>query len=151
MSDFKFNGQELDVDLIASIAKLLDTNGIPNVMWGPYVLTRYGAPLVLQLIDRAREVLLGANFVACQDECHLVGQFCGLPRAPAPDDPSYMLVTDDRLDEYDPRMGLGREPYTHYPVKIPTLPRYAESLAYGYLRERNPEDNGSNLRAGFFY
>jgi hypothetical protein len=49
MSDFKFDGQKLDVDLIASIAKLLDSNGIPNVMWGPYVLARFGAPLILQV------------------------------------------------------------------------------------------------------
>jgi hypothetical protein len=61
-----------------------------------------------------------------------------------------MLVTDDRLDDYDPRMHLGRVPYTHYPVKMPTLPRYAESLAYGYLRERSPEGEGHNLRAWFF-
>ncbi|KAF7139669.1 hypothetical protein CNMCM5793_007268 [Aspergillus hiratsukae] len=211
MSDFKFtkfDSEKLDVDLIASIAKLLDANGIPNVMWGPYVLARYGAPLVLQEysfvipdqhIDRAREVLLAANFVSCQDDCHLVQPVCDLPHpyahfilddkdqprvvrddmpplgiwhsfrlelhkksrllwtlpdiplgAPAPDDPSYMLVTDDRLDDYDPRMHLGRVPYTHYPVKMPTLPRYAESLAYGYLRERSREGEGHKLRAWFF-
>jgi hypothetical protein len=49
MSDFKFNGQKANVDLFASIAKLLDANDIPNVMWGPYVLARFGAPLVLQV------------------------------------------------------------------------------------------------------
>ncbi|KAF7137075.1 hypothetical protein CNMCM5793_006963 [Aspergillus hiratsukae] len=219
MSDFKFDGQNLDVDLIASdvdliasIAKLLDTNGIPNVMWGPFVLACYGAPLVLQEfsfvipdqhIDRAREVLLAANFVPCQDECRLVQPVCNLPHpyahfilddkdqprvvrddmpplgiwhsfrlelhkksrllwtlpdiplgAPAPDDPNYMLVTDDRLEEYDPKLHLGRVPYTHYPVKMPTLPRYAESLAYGYLREQTPgapEGEGNNRRAGFWF
>jgi hypothetical protein len=70
--------------------------------------------------------------------------------APAPDDPNYMLVTDDRLDEYEPRMHLGRVPYTHYPIKIPTLPRYAESLAYGYLRNRRSAGEGHSRRAGFF-
>lgn len=49
MSAFKFTGQKLDVDLIASIVKLLDANSIPNVMWGPYVFRRYGVPLILQV------------------------------------------------------------------------------------------------------
>lgn len=64
-----------------------------------------------------------------------------------------MLVTDDRLEDYNPISGTGREPYTHYPVKMPTLPRYAESLAYGYLREQRPEapeGEGDNRRARFF-
>jgi hypothetical protein len=74
--------------------------------------------------------------------------------APAPDDPNYMLVTDDRLNEYDPRMHLGRVPHTHYPVKIPTLPRYTESLVYGYLREQKPEASegvSNTRRAGFWF
>ncbi|GIK00925.1 hypothetical protein Aspvir_004955 [Aspergillus viridinutans] len=208
MSDFKFNGQKVDVDLVASIAKLLDANGIPNVMWGPYVLARYGAPLVLsdfafvipdQHIERAREVLLAANFPPCPlgDDCQLIQPFCRLPHsyahfilddkgqpprahngqtgywhpfhlelhkksqllwtlpdiplgAPAPDDPNYMLVTDDRLDEYNPRVQLGRVPHTHYPVKMPTLPRYTESLAYGYLRNESREGEGHSRQAGFF-
>ncbi|RHZ61820.1 uncharacterized protein CDV56_108170 [Aspergillus thermomutatus] len=189
MSDFKFNGQKPDADLIASIVKLLDAHGIPNVMWGAYALIRYGAPLVIedftfvipdQHIDRAREVLLAANFPPCPkgDDCPLIQPNIDLPHpyahfdlddygpprhwhcsrlelhkksrllwtlpdiplgAPAPDDPNYMLVTDDRLEEYDPRMHIGRVPYTHYPVKIPTLVRYAESLAYLYLRDKSSE------------
>jgi hypothetical protein len=152
-----------------------------------------------QHIDRAREVLLAANFISCPqgDDCHFVQPIFHHPHsyahfileeeaqqrrdhegqagfwhpvrlelhkksrllwtlpdiplgAPAPDDPNYMLVTDDRLDEYGPRMQLGRVPYTHYPIKIPTLPRYAESLAYGYLRNRGPAGEGHSLRAGFF-
>ncbi|GIC90281.1 uncharacterized protein Aud_006715 [Aspergillus udagawae] len=208
MSDFKFNGQKVNVDLVASIAKLLDANGIPNVMWGPYVLACYGAPLVLydfafvipdQHIDRAREVLLAANFPPCPqgDDCHLIQPICSLPHsyahfilddkgqpprghnrqtgfwhpfrlelhkksqllwalpdiplgAPAPDDPNYMLVNDDRLPDYNPIFKAGRAPYTHYPVKMPTLPRYAESLAYGYLRKQRSEGEGDSLRAGFF-
>ncbi|GIJ85081.1 hypothetical protein Asppvi_003936 [Aspergillus pseudoviridinutans] len=208
MSDFKFKGQKVDKDLVASIAKLLDANGIPNVMWGPYVLACYGVPLVLddfafvipdQHIDRARDVLLAANFPLCPqgDDCHLLQPICTLPHsyahfilkdeaqpprghngqtgfshpfrlelhkksqllwtlpdiplgAPAPDDPNYMLVTGDRTDVYDTRMQSGRVPYTHYPVKMPTLPRYAESLAYGYLRNQRPEGEGHSLQAGFF-
>ncbi|KAF7163926.1 hypothetical protein CNMCM6106_000698 [Aspergillus hiratsukae] len=199
MSDFKFNGRKLDVDLIASIAKLLDTNGIPNVI--PSQDFTFVIPD--QHIDRAREVLIAANFVSCQDECRLVQPVCNLPPpyahfilddkdqprvvrddmpplgtwhsfrlelhkksrlpwtlpdiplgAPAPDDPNYMLVTDDRLEEYDPKLDLGRVPYTHYPVKMPTLPRYAESLAYEYLREQSPEapeGEGNNQQAGFWF
>ncbi|GAQ08704.1 hypothetical protein ALT_6025 [Aspergillus lentulus] len=208
MSDFKFDGHKIDVDLIASITKMLDANGIPNVMWGPYVLERYGADLWIQdltfvipdpHIDRAREILLAANFPPCPegDDCHLVQPICRLPHsyahfildargpephdhngktgfwhpfrlelhkksrllwalpdiplgAPAPDDPNYMLVTDDRLDEYNPISRTGRVPHTHYPVKMPTLPRYAESLAYGYLRERSPGGDQRNRRARFF-
>ncbi|EDP52393.1 hypothetical protein KXW98_008484 [Aspergillus fumigatus] len=202
MSAFKFTGQKLDVDLIASIVKLLDANSIPNVMWGPYVFRRYGVPLILQEftfvipdqhIARAREVLLTANFASCcQDDCRLVQPTNRSPRpyahfilanmerpsdeipgwhyfrldlhkksqllwtlpdiplgAPAPDNPNYMLVTDNQLDKYNPRSGLGREPYTHHPVKIPTLPRYAESLAYMYLRECLPRPGGCS-RAGFW-
>lgn len=66
---------------------------------------------------------------------------------PALDDPTYMLVTDDRLDEYEPGFNLGREAYTHYPIKMITLPRYVESVAYGYLRWESTDDDSYWLNA----
>lgn len=55
--------------------------------------------------------------------------------APALDDPNYMLVTDDRLLEYDPRDSMGRVASTHHPVKVPTVARYAEAVALLYYRD----------------
>ncbi|KAH1488104.1 hypothetical protein LV164_001544 [Aspergillus fumigatus] len=165
----------------------------------PSPFQEYSFVIPDELIERAREVLLAANFVACQEECRLLGRICGLPQcyahfilddqkppfvipestlqlgtwhmfrlelhkksrllwtlpdiplgAPAPDDPNYILVIDDRLDEYDPPMGLGRVRSTYYLVKIPTLSRYAESLAYGYLRQRNPESEQDGFGESFW-
>lgn len=49
MADFTFDGHEVTTDLMASVAQLLDTNGIPNVAWGSFALTVYGVPLVISV------------------------------------------------------------------------------------------------------
>lgn len=44
MADFHFHGQRLDNSLVTSISHLLDSVGVPNLLWGNYLLTIYGIP-----------------------------------------------------------------------------------------------------------
>ncbi|PYH87743.1 hypothetical protein BO71DRAFT_436426 [Aspergillus ellipticus CBS 707.79] len=53
--------------------------------------------------------------------------------APAPDDPTYMLVTDARLPEHPDERG--RQPTGNYPVKILTPARYIEGTILLALRD----------------
>lgn len=214
MSDFKFDGHNPSTDLIASIAKLLDTHGIPNVMSCGAILsstcteclssmmyvlfphppccqsissreTKLTDPsqdfcfvILDEHIDKACKVLLAANFPPCplEDACPFVHPDCYPPTpyahfniyqngelrdwftlelhkksyllwavpdfllgAPALDDPDYMLVTDDHLLDYNLRLAMGWVPPTHYPVKVPTVARYAEALALLYYRDHSPK------------
>ena len=44
MADFHLYGQRLDNSLVTSISHLLDSVGVPNLLWGNYLLTVYGIP-----------------------------------------------------------------------------------------------------------
>lgn len=41
----------LDNDLVARVASLLDSAGIPNVLWGNYLLRLFGVPTVVQVCE----------------------------------------------------------------------------------------------------
>ena len=49
MSDFHFTDQELDNNLVESISSLLDAAGVPNLLWGNYLLTIYGVPTIVNV------------------------------------------------------------------------------------------------------
>lgn len=49
MTDFHFNGQRLDNDLVMSISCVLDAAGVPNLLWGNYLLTVYGVPTIVDV------------------------------------------------------------------------------------------------------
>lgn len=49
MTDFRFTQQKLDNDLVSSISTLLDSIGVPNLLWGNYLLTVYGVPTIVDV------------------------------------------------------------------------------------------------------
>lgn len=49
MADFHFTQQKLDNDLVWSISTLLDSIGVPNLLWGNYLLTVYGVPTIVDV------------------------------------------------------------------------------------------------------
>lgn len=46
---FKYKGEPLGQELIASIAGLLSASTIPNVLWGNYMLIVHGVPPVVEV------------------------------------------------------------------------------------------------------
>jgi len=46
MSGFHYNGQELNHELVAAVAQLLDKASIFNLLWGDYALRFLGVPAV---------------------------------------------------------------------------------------------------------
>ncbi|PLB43194.1 hypothetical protein P170DRAFT_369818 [Aspergillus steynii IBT 23096] len=74
MADFSFRGQSLDNDLVGSISSLLNDAGIPNLLWGNYLLTIYGVPTIVDgvsfivpdaLIEPGLSTLLHSGFLPC--------------------------------------------------------------------------------------
>lgn len=49
MAGFRFVGQELDNNLVESTSALLDATGVPNLLWGNYLLTIYGVPTIVDV------------------------------------------------------------------------------------------------------
>lgn len=70
MPEFHFSGQKLDNELVASISRLLDAAGVPNLLWGNYMLTLYGVPTI---VDTPTRLWLIANPVTgrllCGSRC----------------------------------------------------------------------------------
>ncbi|KAF4767564.1 hypothetical protein N7455_011273 [Penicillium solitum] len=76
MTDFHFTQQKLDNDLVSSISTLLNSIGVPNLLWGNYLLTVYG---VHTIVDEAAFVvpddlgqaafysLMSAGFLPCNE------------------------------------------------------------------------------------
>lgn len=54
MAGFSFTDQLLDNNLVASVACLLDSAGVPNHLWGNYLLTVYGVPTIVDVRDRLK-------------------------------------------------------------------------------------------------
>ena len=46
---FRFDGQALNNNLVASIAYILDEANVPNVLWGNYLLTIFGVSTVVDV------------------------------------------------------------------------------------------------------
>jgi hypothetical protein len=59
---------------------------------------------------------------------------------PAPSDPDYWTITDERLPEVNRGFHQGRVVDADYPVKIPSPARYAEMLTLLYFRDNYPEE-----------
>jgi hypothetical protein len=49
MAGLRFAEQNLDNDLVSSISSLLDSIGVPNLLWGNYLLTVYGVPTIVDV------------------------------------------------------------------------------------------------------
>ncbi|PYI31704.1 hypothetical protein BP00DRAFT_343229 [Aspergillus indologenus CBS 114.80] len=84
MSAFSFAGQKLDNNLVGSIASLLNAAGVPNLLWGNYLLTVYGVPTIVDgvafvvpdaLLEKGLSTLSGAGFLPCTQglECPCLG------------------------------------------------------------------------------
>lgn len=71
---FKYKGEPLGQELIASIAGLLSASTIPNVLWGNYMLTFHGVPSLVEdisfvipdgVLAKATSILKAAKFSPC--------------------------------------------------------------------------------------
>lgn len=67
MAGFHFTDQKLSNDLISSIASLLDSIGVPTLLWGNYLLTVYGVPTIVDVsillfAGASTNVLTGSSF-----------------------------------------------------------------------------------------
>lgn len=49
VANYDLRGHHLDNDLVASISLLLDKAGVPNLLWGNYLLTVYGVPTIVDV------------------------------------------------------------------------------------------------------
>ncbi|XBQ84308.1 hypothetical protein V6000_000099 [Aspergillus fumigatus] len=59
---------------------------------------------------------------------------------PAPNNPDYWTINDERLPEVARGLHQGRVVEADYPVKIPSPARYAEMLTLLYFRDNHPEE-----------
>lgn len=49
MSDCHIQAQTLDRKLVATISSMLTSAGVPNILWGNYLLTVYGVPTIVDV------------------------------------------------------------------------------------------------------
>ena len=61
MISFRFNGQQLDNDLVTSASSLLNAVNVPNLLWGNYLLTVYGVPTIVDVSILSRNDMF-SNF-----------------------------------------------------------------------------------------
>ncbi|KAK2759379.1 hypothetical protein FQN54_002857 [Arachnomyces sp. PD_36] len=93
---FRYTGQPLSYELIASISNAFDLAGIPSVLWGAFPMIIHGVGLVQpeldfvvsdEDLDRAYEVVLARGFPPCSvDNCRYYPEsdwyMRGYPAAP---------------------------------------------------------------------
>ncbi|CAG8248441.1 unnamed protein product [Penicillium salamii] len=74
MPDIHIQAQSLNDRLVATISKILTSAGVPNILWGNYLLTIYGVPTIVDgvafvvpddLTETASSSLRKAGFAAC--------------------------------------------------------------------------------------
>ncbi|KAJ5102018.1 hypothetical protein NUU61_004240 [Penicillium alfredii] len=74
MSAIRIQAQSLDDKLVATISRTLTSAGVPNILWGNYLLTVYGIPTIVDgvafvvaddLTAIASSSLRKAGFPAC--------------------------------------------------------------------------------------
>ncbi|THC93696.1 hypothetical protein EYZ11_006840 [Aspergillus tanneri] len=74
MAGFYFCGQKLNDELVTSISRLLNTAGVPALLWGNYLLTIYGVPTIVDgvafvvpdaLTEVSYSALSRAGFLTC--------------------------------------------------------------------------------------
>ncbi|KAL2698263.1 hypothetical protein AAEP93_010973 [Penicillium crustosum] len=157
MADFHFTQQKLDNDLVWSISTLLDSIGVPNLLWGNYLLTVYGVPTIVDEAafvvpdDLAQAVfssLMNAGFLPCNEssgcphsvslyqKSDVLWEFEDLDLLPD-ENPDIMLASDDRLPSAS--LGRGRGRFLSHPcaVKIPCAMSYCEALILLLCRDRD--------------
>lgn len=54
MATFHFNGQPLDHGLVANISSVLESAGVPNLLWDDCLLTVYGVPTIVNVSSTFR-------------------------------------------------------------------------------------------------
>lgn len=52
MSTIRIQAQSLDDKLVATISRTLTSAGVPNILWGNYLLTVYGIPTIVDVCLR---------------------------------------------------------------------------------------------------
>ncbi|KAL5041834.1 hypothetical protein BDW71DRAFT_201043 [Aspergillus fruticulosus] len=75
MSSFISSDRNLDINLVGSISSLLNAAGVPNLLWGNYLLTVYGVPTIVDvsvsfvvpdaLLETGLSTLSHAGFLSC--------------------------------------------------------------------------------------
>ncbi|KAA8641637.1 uncharacterized protein ATNIH1004_011773 [Aspergillus tanneri] len=58
MAGFYFCGQKLNDELVTSISRLLNTAGVPALLWGNYLLTIYGVPTIVDVSTFATKAIM---------------------------------------------------------------------------------------------
>ena len=49
MADIPVEAESLDAKFVARISRLLNDAGVPNLLWGNYLLTVYGIPTIIDV------------------------------------------------------------------------------------------------------
>ena len=66
MADIPVEAESLDGKFVASISQILNDAGVPNLLWGNYLLTVYGVPTI---IDVRILLLYDVIFADCMVGC----------------------------------------------------------------------------------
>lgn len=66
MADIPVEAESLDGKFVASISQILNNAGVPNLLWGNYLLTVYGVPTIVDVrVFLLYEVTLADSMVGC--------------------------------------------------------------------------------------
>ncbi|KAJ5940109.1 hypothetical protein N7516_000277 [Penicillium verrucosum] len=131
MSDIRIQSQSLDDKLVATVSGMLISAGVPNILWGNYLLTIYGIPAIGvafvvadDLTATASSSLQKAGFSACL----VISIYCK-------SDVLWELSWSDLISASDPRLpsavlgrGRGRFAPECDSVQVPHPVQYCESL-----------------------
>lgn len=49
MADIILEGEALDNKFVAKVSQILNAAGVPNLLWGNYLLTVYGVPTIIDV------------------------------------------------------------------------------------------------------
>ncbi|KAH2905095.1 hypothetical protein KXV75_008698 [Aspergillus fumigatus] len=101
MSTYVVSDQPLNNSLVGSISSLLSAAGVPNLLWGNYLLTVYGVPTIVDgvsfvvpdaLLETGRSTLSYAGFLPCTQ-----GPKCPYPNSAPCLETATHLHTNDEL------------------------------------------------------
>ncbi|KAB8266146.1 hypothetical protein BDV32DRAFT_134184 [Aspergillus pseudonomiae] len=107
-------GHCLDNDLVALMSSLLDKAGVPNLLWGNYLLSVYGVPTIVDGVAFVVPDVLVNIFFSTLSEAGL-----------------YSCTESAEFIQLPPAMlgrGSGRFASEHSFVQIPSASRYCEYL-----------------------
>ena len=82
------SGLPLSQELVAAVARRLDSDGVPNVLWGNYLLTVFGVPSIVAVRYSSRHISLNLLTVP-----RMPNLSCQIPTSPLHRPPSPMQVS----------------------------------------------------------